>query len=310
MRKTRSTSGKYYNGASRIRLKSQLCGFNGFEIGKIMTFRSKVKLGFSWVADSLELFKQHPAKWMALSSLYLVFFQFLPILLLGIIEQINQAHGSIIILFFVGLLGLALTFSWPIFTSLVIGVCRETHAERVTPVSDVFHRVKPHVKQLVFLGVAFFIYRLIMIGLTENDIQALDIQQMDKEVMPIGFWWLMLKLLVLQVPLLLATWYSPLLISYHQYSVFKSIGHSVWAALHNITALITAWVTLTLAVVGVMLVLGLVIGLIAIFAKGLAAFLGMLLIMFVSLMATAFLFSIQYFSFLSMYYKKGEDFVS
>jgi hypothetical protein len=275
-----------------------------------MTFRSKVKLGFSWVTDSLELFKQHPTKWMALSSLYLVFFQFLPILLLGIIEQINQAHGSIIILFFVGLLGLALTFSWPIFTSLVIGVCRETHAERATPVIEVFHRVKPHVKQLVFLGVAFFIYRLIMIGLTESDIQALDIQQMDKQVMPIGFWWLMLKLLVLQVPLLLATWYSPLLISYHQYSVFKSIGHSVWAALHNITALITAWVTLTLGVVGVMLVLGLVIGLIAIFAKGLAAFLGMLLVMFVSLMATAFLFSIQYFSFLSMYYKKGEDFVS
>jgi len=275
-----------------------------------MTFTSRVKLGIGWVKDSLELFKQHPAKWMGLSSLYLVFFQFLPILLLGIIESINKAHGSIFILFFVGALGLALTFSWPIFTSLVIGVCRETHAERATPVREVFHRVKPHVKQLVFLGVAFFVYRLVMIGLTEGDIQALDIQKMDKEVMPIGFWWLMLKLLVLQVPLLLATWYSPLLISYHQYSVFKSIGHSVWAALHNITALITAWITLTLAVVGVMSLLGLVIGIVAIFAKGLAAFLGMLLIMFVSLMATAFLFSIQYFSFLSMYYNKGEDFVS
>jgi hypothetical protein len=59
-----------------------------------------------------------------------------------------------------------------------------------------------------------------------------------------------------------------------------------------------------------MLLLGLVIGIVAIFAKGLAAFLGMLLIMFVSLLATAFLFSIQYFSFLSMYYNKGEDFVS
>lgn len=275
-----------------------------------MTFRSKVKLGFSWVSDSLVLFKQHPAKWMGLSSLYLVFFQFLPLLLLGIIENINQAHGSIFVLFFVGLLGLALTFSWPIFTSLVIGVCRETHAQRVTPVREVLHRVKPHVKQLVFLGVAFFIYRLIMIAITESDIEALDIQQMDKEVMPIGFWWLMLKLLVLQVPLLLAAWYSPLLISYHQYSVFKSITHSVWAALHNITALITAWITLTLAIVGVMLVLGLVVGVVAIFAKGLAAFLGMLIVMFVSLMATAFLFSIQYFSFLSMYYKQGEDFVS
>ena len=275
-----------------------------------MTFRSKVKLGFSWVADSLVLFKQHPAKWMALSSLYLVFFQFMPILLLGIIEQINQSHGSIVVLFIVGLLGLALTFSWPIFTSLVIGVCRETHAERATLVKEVFYRVKPHAKQLIFLGVVFFVYRLLMIAITETDIQALDIQKMDKEVMPIGFWWLMLKLLVLQVPLLLATWYSPLLISYHQYSVFKSIVHSVWAALHNITALITAWVTLTLGVVGIMLVLGLVIGLIAIVAQGLAAFLGMMLIMFVSLMATAFLFSIQYFSFLAMYYKKGEDFVS
>lgn len=275
-----------------------------------MTFTSKIKLGLSWVKDSLALFKQHPAKWMGLSSLYLVFFQFLPILLLGIIEQINQAHGSIFILFLVGLLGLALTFSWPIFTSVVIGVCRETHAERPTPVTEVFHRVKPHAKQLIFLGVVFFVYRLMMIGLTESDIQSLDIQQMDKEVMPIGFWWLMLKLLLLQVPLLLATWYSPLLISYHQYSVFKSIVHSVWAALHNITALITAWATLTLAVVGVMLVLGLVVGIIAIFAKGLAAFLGMMLILFVSLMVTAFLFSIQYFSFLSMYYKKGEDFVS
>lgn len=275
-----------------------------------MTFRSKVKLGFSWVTESLTLFKQHPAKWMGLSSMYLVFFQFLPILLLGIIEQINQAHGSIIILFLVGLLGLALTFSWPIFTSVVIGVCRETHANRLTPVTEVLRRVKPHAKQLIFLGVVFFVYRLVMIAFTEADIQALDLQQMDKEIMPIGFWWLMLKLLVLQVPLLLATWYSPLLISYHQYSVFKSIGHSIWAALHNITALITAWVSLTLAVVGVMLLLGLLIGIIAIFAKGLAAFLGMIVVMFVSLMATAFLFSIQYFSFLAMYYKKGEDFVS
>ena len=70
-----------------------------------MTFTSRVKLGIGWVKDSLELFKQHPAKWMGLSSLYLVFFQFLPILLLGIIESINKAHGSIFILFFVGALG-------------------------------------------------------------------------------------------------------------------------------------------------------------------------------------------------------------
>lgn len=275
-----------------------------------MTFTSKVKLGLSWIVDSLALFKQHPVKWIGLSSLYLLFFQILPILLLGLIESINQTHGSVFILFLVGLLGLSLTFSWPVFTSFVIGVCRETHVNRPTPVSVIFSRVKPHVNQLLFLGVAFFAYRLITLGFAESDIQALDLHKMDKEVMPFEFWWLIIKLLLLQIPLLLATWYSPLLISFHQYSLFKAIYHSIWAALHNITALVTAWVTLTLFVVSMMLLLGLLVGIIAVFAKGMAAFLAILVLIFSSLIATAFLFTIQYFSFMSMYYKKGEDFVS
>jgi hypothetical protein len=115
---------------------------------------------------------------------------------------------------------------------------------------------------------------------------------------------------VLQIPLLLSTWYSPLLISYHQYSVWKSIGHSVWASLRNIVSLITAWLTLTFVVVLGMLVLGLTIGFISIASKGFAEVLGATVLVFASLLATALLFSIQYYSFLDMYYKKGEDFTS
>ena len=98
--------------------------------------------------------------------------------------------------------------------------------------------------------------------------------------------------------------------SYHQYSVFKSIGHSIWASLKNIVSLITAWLTLTVVVVLGMLVLGLTIGFIALASKGLAEVLGAAVLVFASLVATAMLFSIQYYSFLDMYYKKGEDFTT
>lgn len=274
-----------------------------------MTIKSKIEHGYGWVKQSIELFKQHPAKWLALSSLYVVFFQFLPILLLEANNALIQANGSIFILFIIGSLGLAFSFSWPVFTSFIIGVCRETDANRTTPLAEIFHRIKPHISQLMFLGAVFFAYRLLMIAFTENDLEALKDWDASKP-MPVEFWWLMLKLLVLQIPLLLSTWYSPLLVSYHQYSVFKSIGHSVWASLKNIVALITAWLTLTVIVVLGMLVLGLTIGFIALASKGLAEVLGAMVLVLASLVATAMLFSIQYFSFLDMYYKKGEDFTS
>jgi hypothetical protein len=275
-----------------------------------MTFQSKIYLGLDWIKQSIRLFKQHPNKWMALSSMYLFVFQLMPIVLLGMIDKINQHHGSIFILFFVGGLGLILTFSWPVFTSFIVGVFRETDANRTTSLKVIFNRVKPHFNQLIFLGAAFFIYRIIMLATFEHDIQSLDIHQLENEVMPIGFWWLILKLLLLQIPLLLATWYSPLLISYHQYSLWKSLYHSIWAALHNFTSLVTAWVVLTLGIAVMMLLLGIFVGIIAILSKGFAAMLGMALLIFSSLIAISFLFSIQYFSFMSMYYKKGEDFMS
>ena len=278
-----------------------------------MTMKSKIEHGYGWVKQSVELLKQHPAKWMALSSLYIVFFQFLPILLLEINNTLIQSNGSILILFIVGTLGLAFSFSWPIFTSFIIGVCRETDTNRPTPMGEVFNRIKPHIKQLMFLGAVFFVYRLVMIAVTEGDLAAMkdwNADRVETEAMPIAFWVLMLKLIVMQIPLLLSTWYSPLLVSYHQYSVFKSIGHSVWASLRNIVSLITAWLTLTVIVVLGMLVLGLTVGFIALASKGLAEVLGAAVLVFASLIATAMLFSIQYYSFLDMYYKKGEDFTT
>jgi hypothetical protein len=278
-----------------------------------MNIKSKMQHGYGWVEQSIVLFKHHPAKWLGLSSLYIVFFQLLPLLLLEINETLKTTHQSMVVMLIVGAMVLIFSFSWPIFTSFIIGVCRETDAGRKTPLSVVFNRIKPHIWQLIFLGAIAFIYRIFTIALTQPDMEGLqewDVNQHQTGALPVSFWVIVLKLILLQIPLLLSSWYSPLLVAYHQYSVFKSIGHSVWASLKNIVSLITAWLVLTVLVALGMLLLGLIVGGISLVAREFAEALGGIILIFASLIATALLFSIQYYSFFDMYYNKGEDFQS
>ena len=48
-----------------------------------MSLINDVKLGYSWVKDSYQLFLHHPAKWLSLSFLYLFVFVIMPMILLG-----------------------------------------------------------------------------------------------------------------------------------------------------------------------------------------------------------------------------------
>lgn len=266
-----------------------------------------IKLGYQWVKQSYDLFLHHPGKWLFLSLQYLLVFVLMPMLLLGAIGALVKQEAAVFWLILVSVLGLAVSFSWPIFTSLVIGVCRETDMQRQTPISEVFNKIRPHLGQLVMLGVLFFAYRMLMLAFLQGDMQGLEEwrqanpQQTD---FPLIFWWLMIKLLVLQIPLILATWYSPLLISFQELSVLQAIQHSIWAALKNLLSLISAWLSLTFFVVLLMALVGLLVGVIALLSPMLGQILGELLLLLAFLVATAFLFSIQYFSYLYMYYQR------
>lgn len=275
-----------------------------------MSLIHDIKLGYSWVKDSYELFLHHPAKWLFLSFLYLFVFVILPMTLLGSIGVLANQHGSVLLLILFSLVGLTVSFSWPIFTSLVIGVCRETHMERQTPLAEIFAKIRPHVRQLIFLGMMFFIYRMIMLTSLQPDLQSLEdwrTAHPDSMQLPFQFWVIMLKLLVLEVPLILATWYSPLLISFQELTVVKAVQHSIWASLKNLIPLISAWVTLTFFVVLMMILLGVIVGVFGLFAASLSHILEGVVLMLAFLVATAFLFSIQYFSYLYMYYQKAQQ---
>ncbi|MFM8758965.1 MAG: hypothetical protein ACKODS_05390, partial [Methylophilaceae bacterium] len=60
-------------------------------------------------------------------------------------------------------------------------------------------------------------------------------------------------------------------------------------------------------VVILMLVLGLLVGVIALLSASMGKVLGEMVLMLAFLVATAFLFSIQYFSYLYMYYEKNKQ---
>lgn len=275
-----------------------------------MSLINDVKLGYSWVKDSYQLFLHHPAKWLSLSFLYLFVFVIMPMILLGGIGVLANQHGSVVLLILFSLIGLIVSFSWPIFTSLVIGVCRETHMQRTTPIAEIFAKIRPHVRQLIFLGMLFFIYRMLMLTSLQPDLQLLEdwrAKHPNSVQLPFQFWVIMLKLLVLEVPLILATWYSPLLISFQELTVIRAIQHSIWASLKNLVSLISAWVTLTFFVVLMMILLGAIVGLFALFSASLSHVLEGFVLMLAFLIATAFLFSIQYFSYLYMYYEKAHQ---
>lgn len=272
-----------------------------------MNMLQDLKLGYSWVRQSYDLFLHHPAKWLFLSFLYLFVFIMLPMLLLGTIGVLINQEASVILLILTSLVGLVVSFSWPIFTSLVIGVCRETHTERHTALSEIFAKIRPHIRQLILLGILFFAYRMLMVFAMQTDMQSLEQWREanpNNNDFPLIFWIIMLKILVLEVPLILATWYSPLLISFQEMTVIHAIQHSIWASLKNLVSLISAWLTLTIFVVLMMMLLGLIVGVVAFLSGDLGRLLGELVLMLAFLIATAFLFSIQYFSYLYMYYEK------
>lgn len=269
-----------------------------------------LKLGYQWVKQSYDLFLHHPGKWLFLSLQYLLVFVLMPMMLLGAIGALVNQDTAFIWIALISLVGLAVSFSWPVFTSLVIGVCRETHMQRDTPVSEVFSKIRPHLSQLIVLGVLFFVYRILMLALLQSDMTALEQWRQDNPNatdFPLVFWGLMIKLIVLEIPLILATWYSPLLISFQQMRVLNAVQHSIWAALKNLVALISAWLTLTFFVILLMAILGLLVGVIALLSPMLGQVLGELLLLLAFLVATAFLFSIQYFSYLYMYYQRDGE---
>ncbi len=107
----------------------------------------------------------------------------------------------------------------------------------------------------------------------------------------------MLKLSLFLLPLLVATWFSPMLVAFNNYPVLKAVKSSVAGCLQYVVAMTVAWLLLTVGIVSVMLGLGIVLGIVGAFVPAIAQIFTPVLLFVSLLVATALMLAYQYVSY-------------
>ena len=246
------------------------------------------KAGLDWVYRSVMLFRQSPPKWLLHALLYVVLFVMLPS-----IPGMPVLISLVIILF------------WPTFLALFIGVYREADLGRDTLPRELVEQLKPNFMKLITLGGIFLAYGILTGVLVKTEMAQLNeliAKKAESAVLMEMALPFIFKMLLLLTPMIMASWFSPMLVAYQSYSVTDAIKHSVWQCWKNLVAITVSWALLTIALLGVMLIAGLVIGLITAISAFLGSILMSLMVFAMLLVVTYFLLAIQYFSYRHVYY--------
>jgi hypothetical protein len=99
----------------------------------------------------------------------------------------------------------------------------------------------------------------------------------------------LLKLTLLLIPLMMATWFAPMLIALNNYSLLKALKSSIAGSLQYMIALGAAWLLFT-AGIAALILLAIIIG-------ALVPVLGQILLFGCFLLATALMLAFQYVSY-------------
>lgn len=239
---------------------------------------SSGKTGMSWVKESVDLFKTAPRKWLLLALAYIGFMLLPSVLGLQFLAYINA-------------------LIWPIFLAIAISMYRNADMKKQQSLSEVVQSIKPKMSQLIALGAACLLYAVLIGFVLNSDIQGLAEMMQNKAKMTESemtifmqkMFPVMLKMLLLSVPLLIATWFAPMLIAFNNYSVAKAIKSSIAGTLQYTLALGVAWLLFTGGIAALILPV-VIIG-------ALVPALGQMLLFGCFLLATALMLAFQYISY-------------
>ena len=251
------------------------------------TIKSSVNTGVSWIKESVALFKTAPSKWMLLALAYVMLFVMLP-----------SAPGLQWFAFITILI-------WPIFMAITIAIFRNADRQQTQKISEIVSSIQPKVRLLMALGGLSLLYGALMSFVLNSDIQGLlklphsDAAMTESQALAIieKMLPLMLKFSLLLIPLMMATWFSPMLIAFNNYTVVKAVKSSIAGSLQYMVALGVAWLLLTFGIVVLMLVVGIVIGLVSSLVPTLGQLLVPLVVFGCLLLATALMLAFQYVSY-------------
>ena len=165
--------------------------------------------------------------------------------------------------------------------------------------------IKPKMLQLMALGGACLLYAVLVSFVLNSDLQGLAAFAQNKEqmtesqmmafmqkVLPVFF-----KMLFLSIPLLMATWFSPMLIAFNNYSLLKAIKSSIAGSLQYMVALVTTWLLMTAGIVVFAILISIFAAILGVVKAGITSLLGPIVIFGILLSATALMLAFQYVSY-------------
>ena len=248
---------------------------------------SRTKTGISWVTESLNLFKTAPRKWLLLALAYVTLFMMIPSI--GGLEFL--AFFSILI--------------WPVFLAIAIALYRNADMKKQQKLSETFNNIKPKMLTLMALGGSCLLYGALISFMLNSDLQGLAALAQNKTSMSESqmmtllqkMFPVLLKMILLLIPLMMATWFAPMLIAFNNYTLVKAIKSSVAGSLQYLIALGTAWLLLTIGIMLLMMGVGVVAGLISSMVPMLGQMLMSLVVFGCLLLATALMLAFQYVSY-------------
>ena len=249
--------------------------------------QSRTQTGISWVKESVALFKTAPRKWLMLALVYVGLFMMLP----SIPGLQLFAFISILI--------------WPVFLAVAIALYRNAEMKKQQTVGEIIMQIQPKISQLVALGGACLLYAVLVSFLLNSDLQGLEAAVGNKDKMTESqmmaflqtIFPLLLKLTLLLIPLMMATWFAPMLIAFNNYSLVKAIKSSIAGSIQYMVALGAAWLLLTAGMLTLMLAVGIVAGLISAMVPMLGQMLMSFIVFGCLLLATALMLAFQYVSY-------------
>lgn len=245
---------------------------------KKITFRDSIR----WNKESFMLFKKTPNQSLMLSLAYLFIFMLLPSMPMVQVFSI----ASILI--------------WPIFLVFAVNFYKIHDKNKAEKFLAVYEKIKPKLATLLTLGLICLTYAgLVTIVLNSEMQEFIKLSENNNELVSVinNFVPMIGKLILLLLPLLMATWFSPMLIVYNHYSLFKSIKSSIAGCLMYIAPLGLSWLIFSTTAILFMLSCGVLIGSLASFFPSIGPSLMGAIIFFALLVITSVMFAFQYISY-------------
>jgi len=182
-----------------------------------------------WVTQSLILIKVNFKLTLLLGSAYIFAY-----LLIPTIPGLSLISPFLIIV-------------WPISTMIFINYFRLAQNNKEFEFKDLLKIKKQNLRSLTYLGLICLFYSLFISLILSPDLK--DIIALANESEMKGNIYnnavsIITKFVILALPILMATWFSPILISYHNFGLIKAIKSSFAGVLVSIVPILIAWIIL------------------------------------------------------------------